>query len=348
MGEMTPEELRGLPCRELQRVYTAYPEEQGFAAGTIAAARNSAFSRLKHEPSLDFWALLEREDFEAAAAERLRATLRQRGSRNVAGNLNGYPAHLRRFRRFALSEEAGKRPAVRKRREGPDLPMPCPEEVRRYLAQWRERKNYQWQEEALGRLFQDYAPGNRDIRDILLKAAALNAFCSANIFSIFPLAEHILALDIDQRLSSGDPGPAEDLKTVEDNGKVRRFYSFATKYCRYHRPEEFPLSDHYVAVTLRHLGTGTPLPGSRMERRKTTGGSGRFCGSSGAGMGWRCSPGRSWTGTYGSWERNSSLGNTEKRDRSPRSRFFTSRNWPSYPGVGGGSSPGRRCPPASR
>ena len=44
---MTPEEPRGLPCRKLQRVYTAYPEEQGFAAGTIAAARNSAFSLLK-------------------------------------------------------------------------------------------------------------------------------------------------------------------------------------------------------------------------------------------------------------------------------------------------------------
>ena len=44
---MAQEELRGLPCRELQRVYTAYPEEQGFAAGTIAAARNSAFSLLK-------------------------------------------------------------------------------------------------------------------------------------------------------------------------------------------------------------------------------------------------------------------------------------------------------------
>ena len=134
--------------------------------------------------------------------------------------------------------------------------MPCPEEVRRYLAQWRERKNYQWQEEALGRLFQDYAPGNRDIRDILLKDAALNDFCSANIFPIFPLAEHILALDIDQRLSSGDPGPAEDLKTVEDNGKVRRFYSFATKYCRHHRPEEFPLSDHYWRSRCAILGPG--------------------------------------------------------------------------------------------
>ena len=125
-GEASETALSGL-----QRVYSAYLEERGFAAGTVAAARNSAFYLWKNDPSLDFWALLEREDFEAVAAERLRATLRQRESRNVEGNLNGYLAHLRRF---ALSEEAEKRPAARKRREGPDIPTPCPEEVRRYLA----------------------------------------------------------------------------------------------------------------------------------------------------------------------------------------------------------------------
>ena len=31
---------------------------------------------------------------------------------------------------------------------------------------------------------------------------------------------------------------------------------------------------------------------------------------------------------YGNWESNSSLENTEKRDRGERSRFFTSRNSP--------------------
>lgn len=51
-------------------------------------------------------------------------------------------------------------------------------------------ENYRNQEEALDRLFQDYAPGNKDIRDILLKAAALNAFYSTNIFSLYPVAEH--------------------------------------------------------------------------------------------------------------------------------------------------------------
>ena len=114
-------------------------------------------------------------------------------------------------------------------------------------------ENYRDQEEALDRLFQDYAPGNKDIRDILLKAAALNAFYSTNIFSLYPVAEHILALDIDLRLQAGDPTLVEDLKTVEGSGTVRRFYSFATKYCSHHRPEEFPIYDHYVAVTLRHF-----------------------------------------------------------------------------------------------
>ena len=34
---MTPEEPRGLPCRKLQRVYTAYPEEQVLAAFDLLA-----------------------------------------------------------------------------------------------------------------------------------------------------------------------------------------------------------------------------------------------------------------------------------------------------------------------
>ena len=48
---MTREELRKLPYRELQRVYSAYLEERGFAAGTVAAARNSAFYLLKNDTS---------------------------------------------------------------------------------------------------------------------------------------------------------------------------------------------------------------------------------------------------------------------------------------------------------
>lgn len=94
-------------------------------------------------------------------------------------------------------------------------------------------------------------PHNQDIRDILLKAAVLNDFYSTNLFSIYPVAEHILALDIDQRLRAGDPSLVEDLKTVVGNGKARRLYPFATKYCSHHQSERFPIYDYYVAAALR-------------------------------------------------------------------------------------------------
>ena len=43
---------------------------------------------------------------------------------------------------------------------------------------------------------------------------------------------------------------------MEDNGKVRRFYSFATKYCRHHRPEEFPLPTTMWRSRCTILGPG--------------------------------------------------------------------------------------------
>lgn len=238
----------------LQRVYSAYLEERGFAAGTVSAARNSAFYLLKNDPSLDFWAMLEREDFEAAAAG---SGCGRRCGREGPGTWRGISTGI-----WPISDGSAASPSRRRRRSalplgsvGRDRTFRRPARRRSggILAQWHELENYRDQEEALDRLFQDYAPGNKDIRDILLKAAALNAFYSTNIFSLYPVAEHILALDIDLRLQAGDPSLVEDLKTVEGSGTVRRFYSFATKYCSHHRPEEFPIYDHYMTVTLRHF-----------------------------------------------------------------------------------------------
>ena len=50
--------------------------------------------------------------------------------------------------------------------------------------------------------------------DILLKVAALNDFYSTNIFSDYPVAKHILSLNIDARLKSGDITLVSDLQKV--------------------------------------------------------------------------------------------------------------------------------------
>lgn len=84
------------------------------------------------------------------------------------------------------------------------IPKPSAGEVEKYLKSWKNLKNYKLQEEALDKLFFELLPSNEEISDILLKVAALNDFYSTNIFSVYPVAEHILSLKIDERLRRGD------------------------------------------------------------------------------------------------------------------------------------------------
>lgn len=132
-----------------------------------------------------------------------------------------------------------------------DIPNPSVEEVENYLEQWNTLENYVNQENSLDKLFFDLIPENKLIEDILIKCSTLNDFYSTNIFSIFPVAKHILQLDIDKRLQEGDLTLVNDIADVK--GIDRRFYSFASKYCSHHEPEQFPIYDSYVDKVLRHF-----------------------------------------------------------------------------------------------
>ena len=131
-----------------------------------------------------------------------------------------------------------------------NIPNPCKSEVEKYLKKWDSLENYVLQENALDKLFFKIYPKNRDINDILIKASSLNDFYSTNIFSIFPVAKHILELDIDKRLKSGDTSLVNDIAKIKINGVEKNFYSFATKYCSHHYPTIFPIYDSYVEKCL--------------------------------------------------------------------------------------------------
>lgn len=130
------------------------------------------------------------------------------------------------------------------------ITTPCNNEVKRYLELWDTMDNYVLQESALYKLFNVTYPKNTDIDDILIKASSLNDFYSTNIYSIFDIAKHILDLDIDDRLMSGDLSLVNDMKKVEIRGKTRNFYSFSTKYCSHHQKEKFPIYDSLVDKVL--------------------------------------------------------------------------------------------------
>ena len=134
-----------------------------------------------------------------------------------------------------------------------EIKKPTTEEVEKYLQQWDSLENYVLQESALDKLFFDTYPKNTDINDILIKASSLNDFYSTNIFSIFSVAKHILELNIDKRLKEKDESLVNDIAKVSINGKEKRFYSFATKYCSHHDPINFPIYDSYVEKILLYF-----------------------------------------------------------------------------------------------
>ena len=133
-------------------------------------------------------------------------------------------------------------------------PKPSVSEVNKYLNEWKNLEGYTSQERALNKLFLELLPGNSKITDILLKASCLNDFYSTNIFSIYPVAKHILNIkDLDKRLKAGDISLVNELGKLEISGKKKYFYSFSTKYCSHHNPIDFPIYDSYVEKILLYF-----------------------------------------------------------------------------------------------
>ena len=119
-----------------------------------------------------------------------------------------------------------------------------------YLNKWETLDNYILQEKSLNMLFNDFCPNNKAIEQILLKVSALNDFYSTNIYDTYSVAKHILNCDIDQELASGNGQLVNVIAPVRIKDKTINFYSFASKYCSHHKPESYPIYDHYVVKML--------------------------------------------------------------------------------------------------
>lgn len=141
-----------------------------------------------------------------------------------------------------------------------DIISPCPSEVIKYLEKWNNLGSYVIQEEALDDLYIKTYPKNTDIKQVIIKVSALNDFYSTNIFKVYPVAKHIIELNIDERISNNDVSLVNDIANVKvleksetTEEKYKNFYSFATKYCSRHNPTEFPIYDSYVEKLLRYF-----------------------------------------------------------------------------------------------
>lgn len=151
---------------------------------------------------------------------------------------------------FAMPSTTQKHQRGYRKTSNIDVPTPCVDEVAKYLDRWNFLENYHLQEDALEKLFFITYPNNNDINDVLIKVAALNDFYSTNIFSVFPVAKYIVQLNIDKRLEKADMSLVDDIA----NGAIKsRIYSFASKYCSHHRPNDYPIFDNYVEKLLKYF-----------------------------------------------------------------------------------------------
>ncbi|MGB9456265.1 MAG: hypothetical protein WCB12_09495 [Bryobacteraceae bacterium] len=107
-------------------------------------------------------------------------------------------------------------------------------------------------EQALNELFGRY-PGNNDLPHVLLKVAALNSLYSTQIFAVVEVARNIYAQDIDSALAAGSPEIVDKIARITIRGRERNNYSFATKYCSWHRPALYPIWDSHVDAYLWRL-----------------------------------------------------------------------------------------------
>ena len=104
---------------------------------------------------------------------------------------------------------------------------------------------------ALQKLFTQLCPYNTSLEDVLIKCTTLNKLYSTNIINIYAMAEHILSLNIDERLHRGDLFLVESIANAPSLN--RRFYSFATKYCAMHLPQVYSIFDSHVQKVLLHF-----------------------------------------------------------------------------------------------
>lgn len=261
---MDIDKMKALSYEELRDSYRNFLHSQNISELTINTAYTDTFYLWRKGSKDLFWNAVTSTDFENAAKNELIKALSENSTGNAKSNVNSYLSHLRRFRLFLASngtaepaaprKEKTAHPTVtRKKKMDVDVPAPSTEQVEFYLAKWGGLENYHLQEDALNKLFCELCPKNIDVIDVLLKASTLNDFYSTNIFTIYPVAKHISALNIDARLKAGDVTLVGDIQYVTIGDTEKNFYSFASKYCSHHNPLDYPIYDSYVDEVLRYF-----------------------------------------------------------------------------------------------
>ena len=127
----------------------------------------------------------------------------------------------------------------------PALPVPTPDLVHQAVARFDEDDRYGPADRVLSRVFSHH-PRNDELEDVLIKVVLLNGLYNTNVFAVMEMACHIRELRIDDDLAAASTLLVDRIAKLTIRGRTRRHYSFATKYCSWHRPDDYPIYDSLV------------------------------------------------------------------------------------------------------
>jgi hypothetical protein len=111
-------------------------------------------------------------------------------------------------------------------------------------------------EMAVGSVFEAH-PTNRVDWGVLLKVAILDRLYSTNLYDVRGMAVRICGIgeDIDAGLAAGSPDTVDRIAGLGQ----RKAWSFASKYCSWHRQDAYPIWDSRVKRYLQRLRQKTHL-----------------------------------------------------------------------------------------
>ena len=127
---------------------------------------------------------------------------------------------------------------------------PAPDAIRQYIGLFAENSYAVTTEKVVTKLIAAY-PKNTILEDVLLKVTVINRLYSTNVFAVYPMAEHIVELNIDPSLEKAEPEIVNRIAELHMGNKTRHFYSFASKYCSWHALDRYPIYDSYVNIMLK-------------------------------------------------------------------------------------------------
>jgi len=127
--------------------------------------------------------------------------------------------------------------------------------VNKYLSFWYTYRKSKMiiQEQALESVFQQYHQ-NDNFQNVIIKTSILNDFYSTSISDTYSVAKVIYEMNIDEKLAKNDLNLVNEIAKntrLKCNSK-RREYSFASKYCSFHKPFSFPIFDSRNEMILRY------------------------------------------------------------------------------------------------